>query len=184
MRIGGYIYPRHNGCGDCGYGCCCKCRRRDKNCRFCNYKGGYNFRRCKEIDYPHKYACFTCRKVWKNDLHIYSHDNINKTIDYVNMTSIKCSICKNEGVHVYRSFRAPKRKDKKQWQLLEKLMMSKELDDSPPGSLGKYWIKNGGFGCTQHMDDRYRIAMQIPYKLNEYDDWVEHMKNTQFNSVN
>ena len=97
--------------------------------------------------------------------------------------SYRCSECNGEPVQVPSSFRAPKRKDKKQWQLLEKIIGTDFILDqceAPIGSLAYHWMTHGGFGCTIHLPDSMRFAMQIPQRLSQYDDWVIHMRTTQF----
>ena len=62
----------NTGCGNCNYGCCCRCRNKNK-CYLC-YNHSFKGSTCGWIGaygkdkYPNHYICWDCKKTWKVSL--------------------------------------------------------------------------------------------------------------------
>ncbi len=174
------------GCGNCGYGCCCGCNRKD-NCYLCSYDK-YHISACHYLEkynrekYPYHYVCWPCKKTWKvsfldrrNSETKEKDNNYHKTGQCPsNWCRPQCPQCGEDGERVPYSFRGPKQKDIKGWELTKKLFNYEGIINKK-GYLSGRWRP----GNMVHEEDRIRNMIWLPKKLSEYDDWVVFMNTTK-----
>lgn len=192
-------------CGNCSYNCCCSCSRHQKweknkkeqwPCWYCgdtkDYVGysrwcqknticfdkkgnAYGLScgtRCSwEMFGKSKLVCWKCRKVWEKR---------RKTDDDKYITSIReekdnCSSCREKAEYVHHTIRFPKYGEIRKWNLLREIIHY-DFSKYPTGSLGEFWSKNKGLGCTLHLTDKERKQFWIPKHKREIPEWIEHMK--------
>lgn len=172
-------YLHTPGCGDCGYGCCCKCN--DPTCTVCKHTG------CDGTLGSDAYICFQCRRKWTRGLYterdfVTYYNNLHrlgaekKKLE-ARLYDKPCPYCNREAIEVSAVVRPPPSRDDKAWELLEKLQRGDGLTFEQ-GTLSKLWK---GIGCTLHMHPYYKKSLAAPKTLREYPQWVEYMNNTHYN---
>lgn len=178
------------GCGDCGYGCCCKCR--NPQCTLCQKKDNPDREgsaiHCEGGDGTHAYICFGCRYKWRRG-NTRGRDykaRYSKAFDkeaspereklVARYYETPCPHCGKEGVRISAVVRPPQSRDDKAWELLEKLQRGDGLT-RVYGTLSTIW---GGIGCTLHEHPDEKKALAAPKTMREYSQWVEYMNSTYY----
>lgn len=162
-------------CGNCAYNCCCYCEK--ENCYYCKNRDNFTDKKCSCFEQSDKYICFTCQKGWKVNVwrYYFKKDKYGEFGE-----TVLCSSCRKEPIRVSPIVRTPKYKDKKAWLLLEKIILSKDLENSKPNTLANKWTELGGMGCTLHMHEDSAKLFWVPNHMRDYDRWVAYMRTTNY----
>ena len=158
-------------CGNCCYNCCCICwdnwvKDRD-DCYICKKKN------CADDDaYRDHYVCFQCNIGWKTPDYYLEHGKVNP----------KCQLCGADGTQVGRELRIPKKNDKKQWALIERVVLHAREDVEKSLSVRdriklkqKKW-----YTWVPYRLSCKPFCIVYPKRMSDYDRFIEDVKKNYF----